>query len=500
MRQISRDAKARALCARHLIDSGAIVKDLGAIEEGRGLIQSLLVRKTKSTAVTAALEYNLTNSFAAEYHIFSERGDLHRAREALREQRERLQRLLLEKELGVDLQIMAHTNLANALDETGRTIEAIDHYNIAWSLDLRHMLAKGNCGTALCRLASASHTHGWRNFDAGLALLQEACGAPDDVRIYANDVAVGRLEKRLKQALGRIERRKDGVAGFENWRAHRREAHGQPACGPWLARVLTDRLLLSLNQFPLASAEEARDDLFFATLSSGIDTGSEQWALGLIYLLNAIKEEYATARFLYYQALDASSPELVACDKVTQYADPGSFARFGLDVGLLKTGFRVSIDILDKIAFFLNQYLRLGQPEDRVDFRNVWYADCSAKKGEHPTLGERIKSRNWLRALSDMREDWFADRFPGRFRDLRNIGTHRGLILFSAEGGELSEEIKTVQDHARETLLMLRTAKAAIEYLVLFIDEEEKARRAADNGRRSAIRHLGFRAGGTDKG
>ena len=124
------------------------------------------------------------------------------------------------------------------------------------------------------------------------------------------------------------------------------------------------------------------------------------------------------------------------------------------------------------------------------------YRHGDRTKGEHPTLRDRRKRNIWLRALSDLRDDWFDKRFPGPFLDLRHVGTHRGLVLFSDSYGSPAATVKTIDDHAAEALLMLRSVKAAIEYLVLFINAEEKERTAtAKKAGRTLTRPLNLRPG-----
>jgi hypothetical protein len=44
-------------------------------------------------------------------------------------------------------------------------------------------------------------------------------------------------------------------------------------------------------------------------------------------------------------------------------------------VQLVKTAFKTFYDILDKIAFFINDYLKLGISDREIDFTKVWYSD-----------------------------------------------------------------------------------------------------------------------------
>jgi tetratricopeptide (TPR) repeat protein len=466
-----------------LIDAGNCLGDLSAIVEARQVIQGLIARSSPDARFIASQKYYLSNTFASERRILHARGEHDKAQEAVTEQKQLLQELLLQEgKLSVDLRVRVHTNCANALDEGGRTVEAIDHFVQAWSLDRNHMLAKGNCGVALVRLARIGGNHAMRNRDAGLRLLEEACAAPREILRYASPSAVTHLEEQLGVSRREIDQRvKDASTTLEDWRIHRQEAHGTPKCAPHLKLVLKDRLLLSLNQFPLASEEEAVDDLMFGQLSSGIDEESVRWSVEIIHRLNVLKEEFVSARYLYYLSAEEPAPNLVAAEAATRYADPGYATEFSIASGMLKASFRTAVDILDKVAFFLATYLKLGHRDNRIYFRTVWYLNCDEKRGEHPLVTETKKRNTWLRALNELQGDWFADRFPGPFQEIRHIGTHRGLILSSGDDGGLAPPgARSVDEHRADTLLMLRCVKAALIYLVLFIDHEESKRSHGD--------------------
>ena len=473
-----------AIAAACLIDAGNRLGDLGAVGEAKQAIQAVLPQPNTSDKLMARLKYYLSNAFAAEYFHYLSSGDREKAREALRDQRRNLQEVLLqEHSLPHDLRVKVHTNCANALDETDRTIEAIDHYVLAWALDHKHMLAKGNCGVALYRLARFTRNHSMENLDTGLQLLEEACSCPEDIERYASATAVGRLEQQRGKVCKEVEtrmRRRTNTT-LEAWRTHRQEEHGSPECAPYMKSVLKNRLLLSLNQFPLPSAKEAIDDLMFAKLGSAIDDESQRWAVDIIHRLNLLKEEFATARYLYYLSAEKPAASLVAAEGATQYADPGYATEFSVASGILKASFRTAVDVLDKIGYLLSTYLKLEHKERRVYFNTVWYLDCDRKKGEHPLVAETKTKGRWLRVLHELQEDWFAERFPGPFQSLRHVGTHRGLILSTGDDvGQAVPGARSVDEHRVDALLMLRCVKAALVYLFLFIDEEEKRRGAGD--------------------
>jgi tetratricopeptide (TPR) repeat protein len=460
------DINVRAVAASSLIDAGTELGDLQSIQEGIGLIEELLEGPHVDPLWTTTQQYNLSNGYASQYKILYDQNDHQNAFEARQKHKLLLQALLLQSaHVSANLLPWVHTNYANVLDELDRTIEAIDYYSTALDRDPQHMLAKGNCGEALHRFVLMSRNHWLENLDAAVRFLDAACAAPDEILKRAGHSAVASLQTRNEQLRAFAEKRvKGGLQALEAWRPHRDREHGQPPSPSWLSRIVRDRLLLTFNQFPLYSENEAVDDLFFTKLGFGLDEKAKHWSVTLIFLLNVIKEEFVTARHLYYQAVAPSEREQEAAS-ITSYADPAEYAEFGLEAGLLKTSLRTAVDLLDKVVIFINLYLKLGHDERAVNFNVVWFTKCTPSKREHPTITALRASNRWVAVLRDLCDDWFNKLYPGPLKDLRNVIAHRGLVLFSEEIGKQATSTRSVQDLANETLLMLRTAKAAIGYL-----------------------------------
>lgn len=494
------DINVRAIAASSLIDAGTELADLESIREGMKLIEELMENPVPKPSWITTQQYNLSNGYGSLYRILYDKGDHPGAFEARTRQKLLLQALLLQS-ASVPSRFLpwVHTNYANVLDELDRTIEAIDYYATAMQLDPQHMLARGNCGEALHRLVVMTRDHWLQNLDASVRFLDTANATPDEIIKRAGHGAAASIKRRNEEVRAFAEKRvKGGLAALEAWRPHREEVHGQPASSPWLSRIIIDRLLLTFNQFPLFSESEAVDDLFFARLGFALDKKAKKSSVALIFLLNVIKEEFVTARHLYYLAVFPGEREREA-DGISTYGDPAEFARFGLDAGLLKTSLRNAVDLLDKVAAFINLYLKLGHDERAVNFNVVWFTRCSPAKGEHPAIASLRSSNRWVVVLRDLCDDWYNQTYPGPFKDLRNVIAHRGLVLFAEKIGEQASSKRSAEDLANETLLMLRTAKAAIGYLVLLINEEED-RRERDGGKFPLMQPLPTRSSKRKRG
>lgn len=217
-----------------------------------------------------------------------------------------------------------------------------------------------------------------------------------------------------------------------------------------------------------------------------------------------MKQEYVSARYLYYEGVASRSVHF--SDKEVKLYDTLDYPTYSLSVEKTKAAFRMAYSLTDRIAFFLKHYLRLSVAEEKVSFRNVWYRDGERKKG----LDRVVEGApSWpLRGLFWLSKDLHEDdpNFKGSLepdaRDLRayrNALEHRYLKLSEElwRGSrdradedrhealkQLDDDLALLRNRAdfeHKALRMLRTVRAALVYLCLAVHEEEN-RRGAERG------------------
>ena len=112
---------------------------------------------------------------------------------------------------------------------------------------------------------------------------------------------------------------------------------------------LQHRLFLNplndLGNLPIA----ARDTLGMPAIVVHLDEGPS--ALGFF---NQIKQEYVTARYLFYEAARPTSAHF--SDKEVSLTDTLDYPAYGLGVERVRVAFRLAYSLFDKIAFYLNYY------------------------------------------------------------------------------------------------------------------------------------------------
>jgi hypothetical protein len=225
----------------------------------------------------------------------------------------------------------------------------------------------------------------------------------------------------------------------------------------------------------------------------------------LIGFFNQLKQEFVSARWLYFEAIHTTAPHI--SDRDVLLYNTLDYPAFGLSVEKVKISFRMAYSLLDKIAYFLNRYLKLNIAETQVSFRGIW-----REKRGGPIRSQFDASENWpLRGLYWLSKDFFESAFQEviepdarALNELRNHLEHKyvkvhGILvprpevddgrpdpLFDTFAHSVSRE-----DLERRTLRVLKLARSALIYLSLGMHHEERRRRAAAKpGARTAPMHL----------
>jgi hypothetical protein len=206
---------------------------------------------------------------------------------------------------------------------------------------------------------------------------------------------------------------------------------------------------------------------------------------------NGIKQEYITARFLYF-----SYKELIP-EHPIHYSDNGrnlintlDYPQYGYGLELLKSSFRILYSIFDKIAYFINEYFKIGIDRTKVSFRGIWYL-----KDKINPVFEQLNN-NPLRGLFYLSKDFYskdmeyldvADPDAKDMADIRNNLEHKYLKIHWIKTDK-DDEIRfdnlaysiLESDFSEKSFRLLRCAREAIIYLSLAIHVEERRTRTND--------------------
>ena len=381
-----------------------------------------------------------------------------------------------------DLMCPILTNLGNVMNETGRFVEAIEYWDSALSVSSSFAMARGNRGFGLSYYARSLYDTGHYG-----VFLKHA---------HAN----------LKEAL--LSSDLDGG-----------DRHGFTKMRDWIESVISpEEVDMDMESFSLGNSDEEsryrkwclKNRLFLNPLN---DLGPYSIAAIDVFSLpsivvdidegpyypgyfNQIKQEFVSARYLYYEGVHSENPHF--SDREVLIFNTLDYPSYSLAVEKMKASFRTAYSLFDKIAFFLNHYLRLSIPERNVSLRTIWYKSQDRKKGLRDEFTQR---QNWpLRGLFWLSKDLYEDK-PGfkesiepdaqQLNEIRNHLEHKYLKLHDDMWMGLSERDPEVfraltdtlafsmyrRDFQEKALRLIKMARAALIYLSLAIHWEERERK-----------------------
>lgn len=190
-----------------------------------------------------------------------------------------------------------------------------------------------------------------------------------------------------------------------------------------------------------------------------------------IKTLNQIYEDYAAARYLYFQA---TTGRFRNYDRITQYNYALDYCSNSLRYGLLKTTYIRLFNILDKVT-------HLVYTNYELEPKKVYFADMKADK-----IAELIKEKkSWgLLALHSMAWDFLEGQIYNHLSQVRNRITHEFIdigLLERAIGDEGDQYYK--DHHLSEALLhnytedLFLLVKSALMYFMNALYQDYLERR-----------------------
>jgi LA2681-like HEPN len=373
-------------------------------------------------------------------------------------------------------------NLGNRLKVAGRAIEALDYWR-------RTLEIQPNFGMSLCNRAIVLVNYGLAledEEDKALFLWRahkEASAAIAQTAIYTDihDEATRRKTKELKDWIeSALDIKGIAATGVDPLAAQDASATAEERdYHHWcLVNCLYLNALNDLGRYTVAMAD-----------STGLATHVVPVDAPHIFasFFDQMKQEYASARWLLYEGLTVKMPHFSDRDVFLQATEPRPSVSLAIEK--VKTAYRISYSLFDKIGFFLNAYMELGIPAKKVSFRTLWRTD------ENQPLRRQFDSTsNWgFCALYWLAKDFFekendevAEPEARGLSDIRNHLEHKYLRVTVAESptappGDLAFMVSREQFEGK-AMHLLKLARSALIYLAIGVGFEER-RRAAEPSR-----------------
>lgn len=392
------------------------------------------------------------------------------------------------------------TNLGNKLNSVGRPIEAIAQWDRAIALNPNFAMALGNKGQGLSDYAQSLYDGGHTGvlLSSAFDSLEAACARNamyDSPESYAIRSRFSDMASRIADYIDTDAARAMLLRDFSLGRSKAEQAYRE-----W---ALRNRLFLNpLNDLGTYSIA-ANDVLHLPTLTTGMDERGAQPPTAFGFY-NQLKQEFVSARWLLFEGVSEHRPHF--SDRGTHFYDTLNIPAYSLAVEKTKLALRMAYSLLDKIAFFINDYFKVGLPEKAVSFRSIWHE----RKGEPKPLASVFKDRpNWpLRGLYWLSKDVYEPSFqevaePSAegLAELRNHIEHKYCQIHEDLGMGYSSFATSLNDAelgfrvGRDTLEIksldiLQKSRAALVYLSLAVHCEEIVRKSARDAGYSMEMHL----------
>lgn len=375
-----------------------------------------------------------------------------------------------------------HTNLGNLLNTIGRFVEAIEEWDRALIIDPEFPMAIGNRAKGLYHYALHLYDESHQKTILPIVLnrIEDALRGNLDggARVKFEALLIEVREICESNALDDTF----DLDGFDLG-ASATEVEYRRWC---LGESLFVNPLNDLGPHTVA----ATDVLLLPSITLPGDEPPS-----LIGFYNQLKQEYVSARYLFHEGLTATQPHF--SDRHVKLINTLDYPTYSLAVEKVKSAFRTCYSVLDKIAFFLNDYFKLGVPERSTNIRTIWYVNQQRRTGIRPEFLDRpnwpLRGLYWLtKDLAEKRTDFQQAMNPDAQEvvEIRNHLEHKYLKLHEDDWAPDPVEIENPitfsmdtlsysvarSDFEHKALRALKLTRAALIYLSLAVHSEERNR------------------------
>jgi tetratricopeptide (TPR) repeat protein len=459
-----------------LIDIGSALRDISVIQRGVNNIEQK--REKSSGDLTYSQWYNLGNGYYALES--AKRGPGYTyipANTTMTQAKQCYRKALINSNQVSDIdKVELRVNYANSLAELGRSVEAINQYNIALQFNPEHPMALGSLGKALEKFAYIASDS--RLLEDALQSLEQAL-----THDRLENSGYGYVRPEFSEYKQKIEGQLRQIKKASH------STHKMPQITTEHHKAFTDFCIkhsLFLN-FCLKGHNcnhPYEDNISFSIITPIND---KKVFHKLTRTINEMKEQYAIARLLLFEATH-SPYQTKFYDELTPYNDLLDYSTYGIRPAKLKLSFEAAYNILDKIAFFINSYLGLGISEEAIGFFRIW-----KKQPKDNLLRQEITQLDniHLYGLYDIARDLSKDGHLLHLKDMRDTLTHKYLVphtfqdsewYVTSDGKQYHLGYKELLDH---TISLMQVVRAAVIYLVAFIEQEE--RKKTNNSQRRVV-------------
>jgi len=370
--------------------------------------------------------------------------------------------------------IQIYTNYANALSSAGRIIEAIRFYKKALKIHNDFGMAEGNLG--ICYMSYAQ-----LDFDKGHSQIFHYCAYKylksaishkdtiveqsaieyfeEQIAIFSNEYIEEFLEKELEINEYSLGNQKE--SNYRNW-------------------VMKNGLFLNtMNDLPFVESFIAADTLQLPSIIRKITDGIDYKYHGLF---NQIKQEFITARYFIFEALQGGSKSHFA-DKDIHLINTLDYTIHSIRIEKMKLAFRTLYSLYDKIAYFINDYFELGMQPRNVSYNKIWRND--SKQILLSKNNWILNGLYWISKEFFERGDTSYNTIKPRAKliyEIRQALEHRYMKITEYDMGDSRKDSLALyvpyREFEQETLELTWLVRESIIYLSLAVHLNERLKRS----------------------
>lgn len=385
-------------------------------------------------------------------------------------------RKALDNKENIEIKPEILINLGNAYNSVGRSLEALEKYEEALNLNPNHPMALGNKALALKYYAHLMQDDWQLFYYEAYKLLEKA---------VANNPYKEAKEK-FNSERQKLSKYVNKLKEFPNFITDNYLSDNSKEKSLILF-CLKNKLYLNLCN-PCQKCKVAiGDNLVIRKMITPIRTKDVNNALEddiflqLSSLLNQIKQDYVSARFLLFTSI-TKNLDLKYVDKKVRLIDTLNYEVNNIYIQFAKISFKIFFDILDKIALFICKYLNLEIDEDKVNFYNVWFNNSNKRF----CINDKIKNtKNYsLNAIYTLKKDLSKNKEGSGYfyylRNTRNALTHRyfAIVLYATN----RIDCLMINDFLNQTIEIAKIVRSVVVYLLSFVDETENKKNSASKG------------------
>ncbi|WP_460493303.1 LA2681 family HEPN domain-containing protein [Dactylosporangium cerinum] len=341
----------------------------------------------------------------------------------------------------------AYCNLANSLDHSGRWAEAYDLYLRA----LEENPDNGNAAGNLAQLLLGRISN-------GVGQLGHLGAVYDKYVKMAQSLREGTLSFAGEATADRWD-----ALGLTESEGHLSHGLGDDSDG-YRIWVASHRLALSPAVEGLGTEDLHWDG---AVIEQLYGTTAADVTPPILAEMNVLKSDFLVSRRLAFDGIlhIAEGPEQKDDDS-GYYVETLDHSLYGTQYSRLLLAQRSALDVLDKTAVVINEYLNIGDRPDRVSFRKFWSeTDGSVRANLVHSPARALPAF----ALSELAFDMDKDGLYEPSQALRNAGTHRIVhaALLDATGVTVDSRSRIdLFDLVDSTILALQVTRSAFLYII----------------------------------